>query len=80
MNVFLRLGDLGVGDALDMDGVRNSSPIKGNDMAHEEPLLNNPPTQEVAHHVRDYEGFVRLFKWGAIVCLIIAFFVVLIIS
>ena len=80
MNVFLRLGDLGVGDALDMDGVRNNSPIKGNDMAHEEPLLNNPPTQEVAHHVRDYEGFVRLFKWGAIVCLIIAFLVVLIIS
>ena len=80
MNVFLRLGDLGVGDGLDMYGVRNSSPIKGNDMAHEEPLLNNPPTQEVAHHVRDYEGFVRLFKWGAIVCLIIAFLVVMIIS
>ncbi len=49
-------------------------------MAHEEPLLNNPPTQEVAHHVRDYEGFVRLFKWGAIICLILAFAVVLIIS
>lgn len=80
MNVFLRLGGLGVGIALVMDGVRNIASLKGNDMAHEEPLLNNPPTQEVAHHVRDYEGFVRLFKWGAIVCLIIAFLVVLIIS
>ena len=49
-------------------------------MAHEEPLLDNPPTQEVAHHVRDYEGFVRLLKWGAITSLIIAFLVVLIIS
>ena len=49
-------------------------------MAHEEPLLDNPPTQEVAHHVRDYQGFVRLLKWGAIACLIIAFLVILIIS
>ena len=49
-------------------------------MAHEEPLLNNPPTQEVAHHVRDYAGFVRLFKWGAIACFIIAMIVILIIS
>jgi len=49
-------------------------------MAHEEPLLNNPPTHEVAHHVRDYEGFVRLFKWGAIVSFILAMIVILIIS
>ena len=49
-------------------------------MAHEEPLLNNPPTQEVANHVRDYVGFVRLFKWGAIICIIIAFAVMMIIS
>ncbi len=49
-------------------------------MAHEEPLLDNPPTQEVAHHVRDYEGFTRLFKWGAIICFIIAMLVILIIS
>ena len=49
-------------------------------MAHEEPLLDNPPTQEVAHHVKDYERLTKLLKWGAIVCLIIAFLVVMIIS
>ena len=49
-------------------------------MAHEEPLLDNPPTHEVAHHVRDYEGFVRLFKLGAIICFILAMIVILIIS
>ena len=50
-------------------------------MAHEqEPLLANPPTQEVAHHVRDYERFTGMLKWGAIICLIIAFLVVMIIS
>ena len=50
-------------------------------MAHdEEPLLAHPPTQEVAHHVRDYERFTALLKWGAIICLITAFLVVLIIS
>ena len=49
-------------------------------MAHEEPLLNNPPTQEVAHHVKDYQRFTSLLKWSAIICLIIAFAVVLIIS
>jgi hypothetical protein len=49
-------------------------------MAHEEPLLNNPPTPEVAHHVKDYERFTKLLKWGAIVSLIITFLVVMIIS
>ncbi|QNP44304.1 aa3-type cytochrome c oxidase subunit IV [Sphingomonas daechungensis] len=34
----------------------------------------------MAHHVRDYEGFIRLFKWGAIICLIIAFLVIQIIT
>ena len=49
-------------------------------MAHEEPLLNNPPTQEVAHHVRDYERFIKLLKWGALTSLGIAFLVILIIA
>lgn len=49
-------------------------------MAEEEPLLTNPPTQEVAQHVRDYERFTRLLKWGAIVSLITAFVVILIIA
>lgn len=50
-------------------------------MAHEEePLLADPPTHEVAVHVRDYERFTRLLKWSALTCLVIAFLVVLIIS
>ena len=49
-------------------------------MAHEEPLLNNPPTQEVAHHVKDYERFTKLLKWGAIVCFIVALIVLMILA
>jgi len=50
-------------------------------MAHdEEPLLAHPPTAEVAHHVEDYERFTKLLKYSALVCLAIAFLVVLIIS
>lgn len=50
-------------------------------MAHdEEPLLANPPTQEVAHHVRDYQRFTALLKWGALVSLAIAAIVVIIIA
>lgn len=48
-------------------------------MAHdEEPLLANPPTQDVAVHVHDYMRFTKMLKWGAITCLIIAFIVMLI--
>ena len=47
-------------------------------MAEEEPLLVSPPTQEVANHVRDYERFTKLLKWSALTCLVIAFFVLLI--
>jgi hypothetical protein len=49
-------------------------------MAEDESLLTNPPTQEVAVHVRDYSRFTKLFKYGAIVCFIIAMLVVFIIS
>jgi hypothetical protein len=50
-------------------------------MAQEEdPILTNPPTQEVERHVRDYSRFTALLKWGAIVSLIVAFFVLLIIA
>ena len=49
-------------------------------MAHEEPILTDPPTHEVAAHVRDYERFTGLLKWGAIICLVIAFVVILIIA
>ena len=46
----------------------------------EEPLLANPPTHEVAVHVRDYEKFTRMMKWGAIVCFIIGLLVLLILK
>jgi hypothetical protein len=43
-----------------------------------ESILTNPPTQDVAIHVRDYTRFTRLLKWGALTCLVIGFFVLLI--
>ena len=50
-------------------------------MAHdEEPLLADPPSAEAAYHVRDSERFTKLLKYSALVCLAIAFLVVLIIS
>jgi hypothetical protein len=53
---------------------------KGKFMAEEEPLLVNPPTQDVAVHVRDYARFTKLLKYGAIICLVIAFIVLLILK
>jgi len=50
-------------------------------MAHdEEPLLADPPKAEAAYHVQDYERFTKLLKYGALICLAIAFLVVMIIS
>jgi len=49
-------------------------------MAEEESILVNPPTQDVAVHVRDYTRFTKLLKWGALTCLVIAFFVLLILK
>ena len=49
-------------------------------MAEEEPLLVSPPTQDVAVHVRDYERFTKMFKWGALICLIIGFIVLMILK
>lgn len=49
-------------------------------MAEDESILVNPPTQDVAYHVRDYTRFVQLFKWGAIIALIAGLFVMMIIS
>jgi hypothetical protein len=44
-------------------------------MADDESLLTNPPTQDVAIHVRDYTRFTKLLKWGALACLVIGFIV-----
>lgn len=48
-------------------------------MAEEEPILTNPPTQEMGRHVHDYEKFTKLFKWGAISALIVGLIVLWII-
>ena len=49
-------------------------------MAHEEDsILTSPPTPEVARHVNDYSRFTALFKWGAIVALIIGLVMVFIV-
>jgi len=44
----------------------------------EEPLLAHPPTHEAAAHVRDYERFTKLIKWGALAALVVAFGVLMI--
>ena len=49
-------------------------------MAEEEPLLTSPPTQDMAAHVHDYLRFTKMFKWGAVVCLIVGFIVLLILK
>ncbi|MFL6725661.1 MAG: hypothetical protein ACJ8FS_03985 [Sphingomicrobium sp.] len=49
-------------------------------MAEEEPILVSPPTQEMAHHVADYARFTRMLKYGAFVCLIVGFIVLLILK
>jgi hypothetical protein len=46
----------------------------------EEPILTNPPTQEMERHVRDYSLMITLLKWGSIVSLVIVFIVLLIIA
>ena len=61
--------------------VMDEATPKGIGMAHdEEPLLAHPPTQDVAVHVRDYTRFTKLLKWGALTCLVIGFFVLLILK
>ena len=49
-------------------------------MTNEESVLVNPPTQDVAVHVHDYERFIRMFKISAVVCLIIGLIVLLILG
>jgi len=47
-------------------------------MAEDESILTNPPTQDVAIHVRDYTRFIKLLKYGALICLVLAFIVLMI--
>jgi hypothetical protein len=50
----------------------------GKMMAEEDSLLVSPPTQDVAVHVHDYTRFTRMMKWGALICFVIGFFVLMI--
>jgi hypothetical protein len=45
-----------------------------------EPATNEARTDDFEAHARGYSGFVKLFTYGAIVCLAIGLFVILIIS
>jgi hypothetical protein len=49
-------------------------------MAEDESLLTNPPTQDVAVHVRDYANFTRILKWSALTVLIIGLIVLWILN
>jgi hypothetical protein len=49
-------------------------------MAEEESILASPPTQEMAHHVADYANFTKIFKYGAIICLLIGLLSLLLIK
>lgn len=49
-------------------------------MAEEDSLLVSPPTQDVAAHVRDYLRFTQMFKWSAVICLIIGLVVLMILK
>jgi hypothetical protein len=49
-------------------------------MAEEEPLLANPPTQDMAVHVHEYTRFTKMMSRGAIVCMIIGLIVLLILK
>jgi hypothetical protein len=46
----------------------------------EEPILSDPPTQDVAIHVRDYTRFTKMLKWSALTCLVIGLLVLLILN
>jgi len=46
-------------------------------MADDESILTNPPSHEMAVHVRDYSRFTQLMKWGAIVSFVVGLIVIL---
>lgn len=41
-------------------------------MASDKTLPSEPTVHEMGEHVRDYEMFVTMFKWGAIISFVIA--------
>ena len=63
-----------------MDAADPLELTQGIAMAEEESLLVSPPTQDVAVHVHDYTRFTKLMKWGALVCFVLGFIVLLILK
>ena len=52
---------------------------KGSLMAHDEkPLTADPSSHGMTDHVRDYELFTKMFKWGAVACFIAGMIVLMI--
>ena len=45
-----------------------------------EPANEQSPTGDFQAHARDYSGFIKLFKWGAIISFVTAMVVLIIIS
>ena len=45
-----------------------------------EPATDTSTSPDFSAHVRDYSGFTRLFKWGAIISFVVGLLVVFIIS
>jgi len=45
-------------------------------MAEQEPILTHPGTHEMAVHVRDYDKFIGMMKWGAIFSFVIGLIVI----
>ena len=45
-----------------------------------EPVNEQSPADDFQSHARDYSGFIKLFKWGAIISFVTAMVVLMIIS
>ena len=46
----------------------------------QEPLLASPSNPQMAVHVRDYEKFTRMMKYGAVTALVIGLIVLMILK
>jgi len=49
-------------------------------MADDESILTNPPSEDVAVHVRDYTRFTKVLTIAALTCLIIGLLVLMILK